>query len=502
MQGAVTARFALSEVLCRRAAAICAAMLLLLPVQASAQNVVDDWSRIKPTCKSVNRFLEKYPDDDANPFAKGARDLRTELKCKETVVKPPRDTRKDEKLAENKATESKPGARTKDRPHNPPKPREERKRPRDSQKADAGDRTGTKPKQAPAVQYLPVATNAQLAREAFARKDYRTALDRFADSCNKEADARSCEQAAWLLVDAKKYALGNANYPVARTYFERTCDLLREEASCDNARVVNSWQEYGGGKVDPGRAYAYFLRSGKAIGKLDCAGQYATTCEVLGRGFLQAGRDYATTTSVFTLACNGGDARGCLQAGIYTSQGLGRAPGIQDHLRSEDLLRRGCEAKLAEACDKAMVLRASAIYGIVEPALARRYFSTSSKNANTVDCRTPANDVCYNLGLAYSRPQYGLVVQYTADTLFGRACDADHAVSCRLVGIKLLNARSHAAAAEKFVKGCTGNDGESCLSASKLYAWSAFPGYDRYRAQTLARRACDLKIAAACPMRY
>lgn len=502
MRGAVNATVPLVEAVWRRVFAICAAMLLLLPVQAGAQNVVDDWSRIERTCKSVNRFLQKYPDADANPFAKDARDLRSELQCRETVAKPRKDTRKDVRLTDNRPTGSEQGAKTKDKPGNSPKPREERKGPRDSQKADAAGRTRAKPKREPTVQYLPVATNAQLAREAFARKDYRAALDRFSDSCNKDANALSCGQAAWLLVDAEKYALGNANYPVARTYFERNCDLLREEASCDNARVVNSWQEYGGGKVDPGRAYAYFLRSGKAIGKLDCAGEYATTCEVLGRGFLQAGRDYATTTSIFAMACNGGDARGCLQAGIYTSQGLGRAPGIQDHLRSEALLRMGCDKKLAEACDKAMVLRATTLYGIVEPALARRYFSTSSKNVGTVDCRTPANDVCYNLGLAYSLPQYGQVVQYTADILFGRACEADHAVSCRLVGIKLLNARNHAAAAEKFVKGCNGNDGESCFSASKLYAWSAFSGNNRYLALQYARRACTLKIVAACTMRY
>lgn len=502
MRAAMTDFGAMAEAARRCLTAICAGMLLLLPAQASAQNVVDDWNRTTRTCKSVDAFLEKYSDPGTNPFTMEARDLRSELKCQAKVTRPQKDTQKDEKLADNNGAGSKPGSKSKDKPGSTVKTSGERKRQRDSQRADAGGKTGTKPKQEPPAPLLPVTTNAQLARDAMARKDYRAALDRYTDSCNKDSDGISCEKAAWMLVEAPKYALGSANYPLARMYYERTCDLLREQASCDNARLVNSWAEYGGGKVDVGRAYAYFVRSGMAIGTLDCTKTYAKTCEVLGRGFLQAGRDFATTTSVFAMACDGGDARGCLQAGIYTSQGLGRAPGIQDHLRSEGFLRKGCEAKLAEACDKAMVLRASALYGIVEPSLARRYFSTSSRNASSVDCRTPANDVCYNLGLAYSRPQYGQVVQYTADTFFSRACDADHAVSCRLVGIKLLNARNHAAAADKFVKGCNGNDGESCLSASKLYAWSAFPGYDRYRAQTLARRACELKIAAACTMRY
>ena len=302
-----------------------------------------------------------------------------------------------------------------------------------------------------------------------------------------------------MLSKAKDYALGEPNFPASRTYFERACDVQPNPAYCDNARLVNSFAHYG--TIDPARAYAYFQRSGKAIGGLNCEGSYATTCEVLGRGFMAAGRDITASMSLFILACTGGDPRGCHQAGQHTTQNPGRTATVQDYLRADGYFRKACAAKLVESCDRGITLRASTTYGILEPALARDYFIRSGRNSSAIDCRTPANDVCYNLGLAFSMAKYGTPQTVTAYIFLSRACDVDHPVACRLVGIRLQEARDYRQAAEKFVKGCNGNDGWSCEGAGKLYAWSAFNRYNRTEAQRLMTRACTLGVSTACNFR-
>ncbi len=139
--------------------------------------------------------------------------------------------------------------------------------------------------------------------------------------------------------------------------------------------------------------------------------------------------------------------------------------------------------------------------GIRSAGKARQLFATSGRNSSAVDCRTPTNEVCYNLGLAFSMAQYGTPQPLQADAFFDRTCDADHPVACRMVGIRLQTARNFAQATAKFDRGCTGRDGQSCLSAGRIYAWSGYAGYNPARAQERMRSACTLGIAEGCSYR-
>lgn len=465
------------------ALAALAAMALLGVAAARAESVVDAWNRVERNCASIDAFLATYKSRQTNPFLDQARQIRADLNCAPRPGPSPttRPTSRPTPQPTSRPTArptSRPSARPSSQPTSQP--------------------TG---RPSPPPQFLPPPTNQTLAVQAFDRREYRRALDVFALACNTDRDGYSCQQTAVMLSKAKDYALGEPNFPMARTYFERACDLQPTAAYCNNARLVNSWAHYG--PIDPARAYAYFQRSGLKVGDLDCKGNSATTCEVLGRGFIGAGRDAVTSSILFNMACDGGDARGCFQAGDYATRGLAqnRPADVQDYLRAEAYYRRACDARLVEACDRGIAMRASRTYGILDPGLARQFFTQSGRNSSAVDCRLPTNEVCYNLGLAFSMAQYGAPQPYLADAFFARACDVDHPVACRMVGIKLQEVRNHRGAAEKFVKGCKGDDGPSCLSAGKLYAWSAFPLYNLAEAQKLMRRACTLGISEGCSFR-
>jgi TPR repeat protein len=445
----------------RAGLAILAAIALAVflgPGMARAGSVADDWNRVGRSCAGLDKFLKDHPEPRSNPFHGEAQRIRAELKCGKKVDPVPDPTPTPSATAT--------GGRR------PPGP---------GPTATPTSRPTGRPSQPP-PQIILRPTNQAIAIQAFDRREYRRALDTFAAACKTDRDGYSCQQTGVMLSKAKDYALGEPNYPLARTYFESACDVQPNASYCNNARLVNSWGHYG--TVEPGRAYAYFQRSSMAVGALDCKGSMATTCEVLGRGFIGAGRDVVTSSILFNMACDGGDARGCYQAGTYAVLGLGRTATVQDHLRAEAYFRRACDGKVVEACDRGIAMRASATFGILDPGRARQFFASLGRSTIAVDCRTPTNEVCYNLGLAFTMAQYGTPQPYVADAFFDRACDVDHPVACRMVGIRLQTARNHVRAAEKFVRGCKGNDGHS-----------------RSEAQGLMQRACTLGISEGCGFR-
>lgn len=353
------------------------------------------------------------------------------------------------------------------------------------------------------------------------------------------------------LVVAEHYrdaSLADHDLRLATTYYERAC-TGGEHAACG---ALGAMALFGEGQPrDLAKADRFLTRA--------CDGKHVTSCTRLGEAALAIGQNQRAMT-LWTLACDLGDARGCTWVTDRTRTGTERCDALSAgctgestlacallSLRvasdectweAEDRLQRtawACEAgepeacvqwarlleqtggnsgsnprgRLTWACESGHVAACTTLAAWLEAGtmgprsapLSERYAKQACDEGSVESCVRMANHL-----IVRSRSTEHSARIVAALT---RGCDASIPTACRVLGDAALKGRGVIAnrelAERVFVAGCTQNDPVSCERAADVFGYRAALAedesdrkHDWARAAEALGHACRLNRPRAC----
>ncbi len=222
---------------------------------------------------------------------------------------------------------------------------------------------------------------------------------------------------------------GPQDFPKARGYFEKACDL-DEFMGCFH--LANMCIRGSGGPKDPYRARALLEKTiaiEKNIEQMFLQNNQDVPSQVFTVGYVTLGIMYlmgdgglvdtAKAKGLFGEACNRQDERGCVYESLMWREGWG---GPQDHVRAKELAEQACKRNDGIGCFLIGSFWQEGIGGEKNIAKAREAYSKGCELKNVSSC--------YELARLFRKGDGGPVNLPKARELFSKACSSNIPGAC------------------------------------------------------------------------
>ncbi|MBX3184047.1 MAG: sel1 repeat family protein [Polyangiaceae bacterium] len=254
---------------------------------------------------------------------------------------------------------------------------------------------------------------------------------------------------------------------------EGECAAQCQKGNMASCRLQGLLQEDSGKFREALKSYLLACKGGDAISCSNAGYMYRT-----GRGVDQQDD---TAAQLMQIGCEAGDARGCTDLGYYYEKGIG-VPGSNE--RAAQLYKRGCDGGNLTGCaNYAYMLNTGT--GVAKDhtqAAVYRQRACLAGNARS----------CSDLGYQYDRGEGVPKDIKRAESLYIKACEGDNGIGCMNAGITLEDGgKDLARAAAFYAKGCKLEAYTACRLLGGMYQTGRGVSQDNAQAKAMFKRACD-----------
>ncbi len=264
---------------------------------------------------------------------------------------------------------------------------------------------------------------------------------------------------------------------------ETECAAQCSKGNVASCRLRGLLQEDQGKLTDATKSYLIACKGGDAISCSNAGYMFHT-----GRGVT---KDEDKASKLMALGCESGDARGCTDLGFYYEKGMGVGASNE---KAATLYKRGCDGGNLVGCANYAYMLNTGTGVAKNPAEAAVYRRRACLAGNA---RT-----CSDLGYQYDNGQGVKKDPVLAQKLYVKACDGDNGIGCMNAGITYEQGASpdYAKAATLYQKACKLDSASACRLLGGLYQTGRGVAKDDARAKALFKQACDGGDADGCKL--
>jgi len=233
-----------------------------------------------------------------------------------------------------------------------------------------------------------------------------------------------------------------------------------------------------------------------------CEGGIALGCRYAARLYEDGGNgvaiDFSLAEKYSRLACDGGNATGCVNLGILYANGNAVA---KDDAQAVALYKMACDGGSASGCSNLGVHYLNGTGVGKDAALAESYFRKTVALAST-GCNGADGISCFSLGQSYHSGHGVSKDDAQAAVFYQKACDEGEERACTALANLYLDgngvSKDEARAASLFRQGCDEGAIKSCGSLGFMYENGKGVGKNMVQAVSLYQKGCDEGEAYGC----